>query len=83
MMPRLRKIGNNFVAVELGDKTVWFSYETPIAFYTPKTGDVIRQNEWSATTGKHLNYLDGGDKAAKDLRVNAETFCDMMEIGGL
>ena len=79
MMPRLRKIDNNFVAVEFGDKTVWFSYETPIAFYTPKTGDVIRQNEWSTTTGKHLNSIDGGTKEAKARRVSSDEFNRALE----
>ena len=36
--------------------TIYFSYETPIAF---ELGDalVLRENDWKQTTGKHLNYL--------------------------
>lgn len=42
----------------IGSLSVWYSYKTPIAFYHPSTGKVIRQNDWSTTTGKHLNAID-------------------------
>lgn len=40
----------------------YFSYQTCIAFRTPKTGLVVRENSWGPTTGKHLNWIDGGRK---------------------
>lgn len=49
----------------------WFSYQTLVAFYSPKTGKVVHQNDWSRTTGKHLNAIDGGAKAS---RVDSATF---------
>lgn len=43
---------------------IWFSYKTPVAF--AKNGNrVVRENLWGPTTGKHLNWIDGGDKAAR------------------
>ena len=53
----LRQIASNFTAVELDDLTIYFSYETPVAF---ETNDdlVLAENVWSQTTGKHLNMLD-------------------------
>ncbi len=55
-----------------GDLTVWFSYQTPVAF--SKHGKrVVRQNEWGPTTGKHLNAIDGGNGAKKD-RIDGTTF---------
>ncbi|MFA5323715.1 MAG: hypothetical protein WC373_13670 [Smithella sp.] len=45
--------------------SVYFSYDTPVAFHTPKTGLVVRRNDWGPTTGKHLNWIDGGNKAAR------------------
>lgn len=41
---------------------LYYSYKTIIAFRTSQTGLIVRQNEWSTTTGKFLNQLDGGNK---------------------
>lgn len=61
----------NFTRADLGDITIWFSYETPIAFRAPGLrGTVVRENDWSTTTGKHLNYINE-DKSA---RVDTDTF---------
>lgn len=64
----------NFNTVTIGDLTIWFSYETPIAFRVIGQPTIVRQNVWSTTTGKHLNRIDGGDKIAKERRVDSETF---------
>ncbi len=38
---------------------VFISYRTPIAYYDYKAGKlVIRENDWSNTTGKHLNDIN-------------------------
>ena len=43
---------------------VWFSYATPIAFRLGGDGSIVaRDNVWGRTTGKHLNYVDDGNKA--------------------
>ena len=52
------EIGSNHAAVSFENLTIWFSYRTPIAFMTPKTGRVCRENSWGPTTGKHLNAVD-------------------------
>ena len=70
MLPTVYHYANNFVRVSVGPVTVWFSYTTPIAF-TVGGERVVRQNEWSTTTGKHLSQIDGGDKAS---RVDVATF---------
>lgn len=54
---------------------VYFSYKTPVAFRTLKHGLVVRENDWSTTTGKHLNAIDGGNKKA---RVPGEKFEAML-----
>lgn len=46
----------------IGSLFVWYSYKTPIAFYHPSVGKVIRENDWSTTTGKHLNAIDPDKK---------------------
>ena len=54
--------GAHSLKFSIGGFTVWFSYKTPVAFYSISTGFVIRENEWGATTGKHLNLIDPDHK---------------------
>lgn len=56
--------------VSVGDMDLYFSYETIIAFDTPKTGLKIRQNSWGNTTGKHLNAINSDKK----IRIPSEQF---------
>ena len=53
--------GAHSLAFQLGAVTVYFSYETPVAFSAPGHGLVVRVNDWGTTSGKHLNWIDGGD----------------------
>ncbi len=53
--------GVHSLAFQLGAVTVYFSYETPVAFEAPGHGLVVRENDWGPTTGKHLNWIDGGN----------------------
>ena len=57
----------NFSIVQLGDRSVAFSYDTPIGFkgngvFGPGAW-TTRKNNWGPTTGKHLNHLDFGATA--------------------
>ena len=71
-MPSIHTYGNysssNYGAhalrVSFGSLTVYFSYKTPVAFETPGRR-VVRENDWGPTTGKHLNWIDYGDKKAR------------------
>jgi len=38
---------------------------------------VVRKNDWGATTGKHLNWIDGGAKAD---RLGADAFQGKLEM---
>lgn len=53
---------------------LYYSYETIVAF-SGRDGLKVRQNDWSTTTGKHLNWIDGGEKKS---RLNSETFENML-----
>jgi hypothetical protein len=64
--------GAHTLCVTVGDLTVYFSYSTPVAFRSCQHGLVICENQWGPTTGKHLNWIDGG--GSKRHRVDAETF---------
>jgi hypothetical protein len=56
--------GTHCMQVEIGSVTLYFSYQTLIAFSTPE-GRVVSKNCWGPTTGKHLNSIDGGDKKSR------------------
>ena len=45
--------------------TFYFSYKTLVAFYHPERGRVVHENYWGPTTGKHLNWIDDGDKKGR------------------
>lgn len=45
--------------------TFYYSYTTLIAFRSSLTGLRVMKNQWSTTTGKHLNWIDGGDKKSR------------------
>jgi hypothetical protein len=59
-------------AVKVGTLTLYFSYETIIAFHSRKDGLVVSENNWSRTTGKHLNWI----QRDKDSRID---YCEFQE----
>ena len=77
-LPKINTYGNyssdnygaHCLCVEIQGVTVWFSYKTPIAFQVGNNPRVVRQNDWSTTTGKHLNAIDENKKT----RVDSSTF---------
>jgi hypothetical protein len=56
---------NNLRRVTLGSLSIWFSYETPIAVSREDETPLVAQNIWTTTTARHLNILDGGNKASR------------------
>lgn len=74
MKVKLNSLRANLTEVELGEFSIVFSYEEPIAFYTHEGGWTVSENIWSPTTGKHLNEMDGGSKEAKAKRLPHEGF---------
>ena len=48
----------NFSRLETNKgRVVYFSYETPIAYFEPGETPIVAKNEWAQTTGKHINYV--------------------------
>lgn len=72
-----KNYGVNTLKFYFADFTIYFSYRTMVAFHHHSTGLVVALNEWSRTTGKHLNWIDGGDTEAKKKRVPHETLQKM------
>ena len=68
--------GANSICIQLGLKTIYYSYDTVVAFegYNSKGvyfGLTVTKNCWGPTTGKHLNFIDGG---AKSKRLDRDEF---------
>ena len=57
--------GAHALRFDINGDTFWFSYKTLIAFQKGHGSIVVRVNDWSTTTGKHLNAVDGGDKKSR------------------
>lgn len=72
MYPRFENFaGNNSSRfIDPFGNQYWFSYQTLIAFRPIGQDLFIRENEWSTTTGKHLNAIDSDKKK----RLSRETF---------
>lgn len=68
-LPKFHNIASNLnlIVVSLTDKvdllpyhvTLYFSYETCIAYHLEGKGLVLSENVWSTTTGKHLGIIAG------------------------
>ena len=57
----LKSIGSNMTELDVGNTSILFSYQTPVAGYDDQ--GAFRSNDWfSMTTTKHINkYLGGKD----------------------
>lgn len=67
----------NFTIINIDDIRLAFSYQTVVAVSLPGhyTWKVC-ENVWSKTTGKHLNWIDNGDKAS---RLSYERFEELID----
>lgn len=80
MLPRIRNYGrykcgnygSHTLAVEVGGITVWFSYETPIAFKVPGQPVIVSENLWGPTTAKHIRWVMA--EARQHTQVSRTTF---------
>ena len=52
---KLTPIASNMTEVEIGNKTVLFSYRTPVAYHEQGVGYAKTSKYWSVTTSKHIN----------------------------
>ncbi len=66
--------GAHSLVFHVGELTVYFSYQTPVAFRVYGNPAIVRENDWGPTTGKHLNWIDGGSKESKAQRLSGEDF---------
>lgn len=63
----------NFCRVNIAGVTLWFSYETCIAYQLPgQAWPTVRENDWGPTTGKHLNLVEGSDQRVPGLEFEEQ-----------
>ena len=55
---------------------VFYSYNTAIGI-NDNGKLILSENVWSTTTGRHLTWIDGGSKEAKESRIK---YNDLLEI---
>jgi hypothetical protein len=72
MLPKIRTEAPNFTLVFLPKITLWYSYQTCVAFQQDGHTRRVCENVWSSTTGKHINSIDGGDKKNRLPRAEFE-----------
>jgi hypothetical protein len=51
--------------LDLESITLWYSYDTIIAYRDNTDGMVICENVWGTTTGKHLNWINSDHSIRK------------------
>lgn len=51
----LKPLAANITEIEIGDKTILFSYKTPVAYHEAGVGYFKTNKFWSATTTRHIN----------------------------
>lgn len=59
----LKQIGSNLTEATTKGERILFSYETPVAYQSLKTGIYFKTTKkWSKTTSKHINaWLNGAE----------------------
>lgn len=66
---KLNPIASNMTEIEVGNKTILFSYKTPVAYHEAGVGYAKTSKHWSVTTSRHINKwlsMNGYDKARGD-----------------
>jgi hypothetical protein len=67
---RVKNIGSNMTEVQMGDKTILVSYQTPVAAMIFGEGWIRTSKKWSSTTTRHINkWLDGTEAKLVDQSV--------------
>lgn len=65
---RSRHYGLNTLKIKINNLTLYFSYNTIVAFRHPNYGLVVSENVYSKTTGKHLTWIEPNKNKRLDWR---------------
>ena len=64
-----RSCNDNLTRLYLGDNiTIWFSYETPVAFAISGEGRFKSENIWSRATQRHLDSIPGHELKREEFK---------------
>ena len=74
--------GAHSLAVDIGSLTLYFSYDTVVA-YQDKGDFHICKNRWGTTTGRHLNRLSMDKSEREDPEVFGRGLNDVLKSHGL
>jgi len=74
--------GAHSLAVDIGNLTLYFSYDTVIA-YQDKGDFHICKNMWSTTTGRHLNRLSKDKREREDPETFGRGLNEVLKRHGL
>lgn len=58
-------LGNNINEIVIGNRSVLFSYKTPVALHIEGMGYIVTEKYWSKTTSRHINKFLNGEKPFK------------------
>lgn len=73
---KLKQVGSNMSEVEMGNKTILFSYSTPVAYHEEGEGYFKTSTKYSKTTSKHINKWLAGATAKE---VNQEVLDNLVK----
>jgi len=81
---KLTPLKSNMTEIEIGDKTILFSYKTPVAYHQAGVGYAKTNKYWSVTTSKHINQwlkMNGFDASRGDQlkEVNQEELDNLVK----
>jgi hypothetical protein len=65
--------GAHCMRIDVGLLSLWFSYDTVVAYQDGHWQLHVSENCWGPTTGKHLNLIDSGEKTNRMKRADFET----------
>ena len=80
MFPTIKTYGTDSnsakcLMLTFGRLTVWYSYQTVVAFQIEGCDRVVSENLWGNTTGKHLNWI-----SSKKDRVPRQRFEELWRM---
>ncbi len=78
MSKQLLRTTKNLYCDVINGYMVYYSYNTAVGIRLASKL-VITKNMWGTTTGRHLTWIDGGSKEAKESRINYSDFLKILE----
>jgi len=71
-------VAANQTEIEIGGKTVFFSYKTPVACHINGEGYFRTDKQWSRTTSKHINQFIARNGGTGKTQTRPQSFFDSL-----